>query len=300
MKLKNKVFFATEKEMGITQTSANHIANMAKEFVQKINEDLDSINLVTSKVELLSSTGDAKILKQEINVDKFKAVMETSMKIIHYNSLIAWLREAIKAKEDELNEVSRTTFSTWAELTNNKIPDRPTTSSFGTTTFEDELGKLSIKERNNYLALETQCAVLGKLIHPDGALSKARKEFQKRLSNQRDINGSGRDATIITYISSLLPEEVEDVFFKLQAKHREAQAQFNKIKFELEQTVTNTNAKANHDYSNALSAFGDRMDVLNTQYANWLAARRDEVSKLKIAIPESLGTTFAELNNIGK
>jgi len=300
MKTENKVFFAIDKGVGITQTSANHIANIAKEMAQKLREEIGNLNLVTSKVELLSGTGEPKILKQEMDVERFSLLMTTVLKIGQYDSLIAWLREAIKAKENELKYIDHLSFEAWAKLTETTLPVCPSKTDFGGTTFEEQLGLLSIKERNNYLYLETQCAVIGKLIHPDGALSNARKEYQKRLTEQNTIGGSGRDAVITTYTTSIPSEDVEKVFFDLQNTHREYQATLNKMKFDIEQEEYRINTERDDVYNKAYVAYNAAFKESFNAYTTFKDVQRNEIGKLKIVIPEALANLFMELNEMGK
>jgi len=59
MKDTNKVFFG---EGGITSTNANHIANVAKEYVQNLQNENDAISFLNCRVSLMTSPQDAKIL----------------------------------------------------------------------------------------------------------------------------------------------------------------------------------------------------------------------------------------------
>ena len=66
MKDKNKIFFG---EKGISSTSANHLANIAKQMVDQENAKLDATSFVTTQVKLLSSGSEAII--QTGNNDNF-------------------------------------------------------------------------------------------------------------------------------------------------------------------------------------------------------------------------------------
>lgn len=52
----NKVFFAKE---GLTATSANHVANMAKEYAQRISAQADTLRLYSKSARLLGDFGYA-------------------------------------------------------------------------------------------------------------------------------------------------------------------------------------------------------------------------------------------------
>lgn len=47
----NQVFFGKE---GLTSTSANHVANMAKEYAERIGQEVKTLRLFTQKARLLS------------------------------------------------------------------------------------------------------------------------------------------------------------------------------------------------------------------------------------------------------
>ena len=66
MKDKNKIFFG---EKGISSTSANHLANIAKQMVDQENAKLDATSFVTTKVKLLVSGSETII--QAGNNDNF-------------------------------------------------------------------------------------------------------------------------------------------------------------------------------------------------------------------------------------
>ena len=94
--------------------------------------------------------------------------------MIACKSLIAYLREAIKAKDklkQDLNDYGADEIRKFAEQEPKKDEK---------LAFEQVLDTFSIKERNRYLELETKCAVIGKFIHPDGEYSEARKDFMDR------------------------------------------------------------------------------------------------------------------------
>lgn len=64
MKEINRVFFG---EKGITSTSANHLANLAKECMESNRRALEGVGFITSTVRLLSG-GQASILTEGIKV----------------------------------------------------------------------------------------------------------------------------------------------------------------------------------------------------------------------------------------
>lgn len=64
-------------------------------------------------------------------------IQDAIIKIGQYNSLIAWLKEAIKNKEEALGELSSTCIQDWSEY-----KDYPTPSKKATVTKDDVIKNL--------------------------------------------------------------------------------------------------------------------------------------------------------------
>ena len=89
--LKDKIFFG---ESGLTTTSANHIANIAKEKYQLLLKQLETITLYNTNIGLIGSEKQPLSYGME-TLSNVKPSLET---IAQLKSLIAWLREAIKGE----------------------------------------------------------------------------------------------------------------------------------------------------------------------------------------------------------
>jgi hypothetical protein len=232
--------------------------------------------------------------------DILKKLPENLQKITEANSLIAWLREAIKAKEAELAEISALDFDAYLKSENIDIPVRPQMTNYDFVEFDDILATLTIKEREEYYGLETKCAVTGKFIHVDGSFSQARKELQQKILQPMKIQGEGQNAMVYEYTPSIEAKEVEDLFFSLQNEHRSAQASLNAIKFKMQQRVDEINLKENNRYSADTAAYNNTCKKLQIDFNAYKERERAERSKLKIVIPNSLNSIFEFLNNMGK
>ena len=93
---KDLVFFG---EQGLTSTSANHIANLAKEYVAGLEESIDGVTLYNTEVSLLiDPSGNKHSLVVGNTLEDIEDIKNKAMHIAEAKSLIAWLREAIKAK----------------------------------------------------------------------------------------------------------------------------------------------------------------------------------------------------------
>ena len=209
----------------LTSTSANHIANMAKEYILNLESEIDNIKFYTTKITIIG-TDKENILSKGLTDISF--IPKYLKEIAKAKSLIAWIREGIKAKENLLREIEMFTSEDYAEKFNIPIPQFPKKKSVLT---EDEYySQLSLKERNEYYSLETEAAVIGKVIHNRGSIAKERSKYLLILQNPNNIEGTGRDTIIKSYEPTISQTQIEKVFFELQKRHREVQARLNAIK----------------------------------------------------------------------
>lgn len=298
-KIKDMVFFANEDTEGVklSSTSANHIANLAKEYIQGVETQLNNICFFNVEVALVGSTGKNIIQTGRTSevLTKLQSMLEG---VAQAKSLIAWLREGIKAKENLMKDLQNISLEGWCEEYEVVKPVAPT---YGPVLTEVEYyASLPIKERNRYYQLETEAAVLGKYIHPDGHLSDARKELKDKLQHPHEVDGKGRDALIYTYTPTVFIVEVDNVFFELQKKHREIQAQLNAMKYSCEQAINESTNKVNTEYMAASQKYqAELKDVLGA-FKTWKDEKSQEYSKLKIVIPNSLLGIYNTINSLGK
>ena len=162
---KDMIFFATDGQ-GLTSTSANHVANLAKEMIRGLESSLASLTLYATSVSLIGSeTSD--LLTQGAQSGELADVQRKLHTVAKAKSLIAWLREAIKAKDRLLKEAEEMTNTDYIKLKG--LEEVKTPKSRHALTEDEYYASLSMNERNRYYELETLAAVLGKAIHPDGS-----------------------------------------------------------------------------------------------------------------------------------
>ena len=296
---KDLVFFKTEGEEGgaLTSTSANHISNLAKEYIQGTETYLNNISFLNIEVALVGSTSVNTIQTGEES-EVLEDLQSTLEKVAQAKSLIAWLREGIKAKENLVNSLRTISIEDWCKENGMVMPETP---SYGHVLTEEEYyASLPIKERNRYYQLETEAAVLGKYIHPNGHLSNARKELKDKIYHPHRVDGKGRDALIYTYTPTISAALVDNVFYELQKKHREIQAQLNAMKYSCEQAINESTNKVNTEYMAASQKYqAELKDVLGA-FKTWKDEKSQEYSKLKIVIPHSLMGIYNTINSLGK
>lgn len=277
---------------GITSTSANHLANLAKEHIKDAEAQLSGLQLYGSTIELIN--GDSKILSKGVTtLSNLQKLIED---IGTMNSFCAWVREAIKVKDELLAKAKNLTDEEYSTLSGKEYPE--SLESPITVTESDIISEMTIKERMNYLSLEAFAAVYGKYIHPDGAISEARNDYYYKLNHPTEVSGQGRDLIIYNYKESVRKEEVEDVFNALQGRHREFEKRLNSIKYKIKEEIASRNIKQQQEYRQKLQERTLELKAFNSDKQKYIVETCNKISALKIIIPESLKGTFEYLNSL--
>lgn len=300
-------FFGTS---GYTSTSANYIANKAKEMVEGINAD--SIDFITTKVSSLNNNTEM-ILSRGLDENQLDTLIERQVIASKLNGLISWMREAIRAKETLLNQCERTNFNTWMKENYPDVDlntfgadviDNPEPEDITMTADEWAMANMSIKEINEYLFLLAACSKIGKFIHPNGEYSRARATaLQKHgTSSVKDYQSS---TVIYNYESSVPADAIEKKFFEMQELHREYQKRLNSIKFNIDNEVQ----KLKDQYVAMLDKYNEVESTNNaniskkraeyrTMFNAWKMKKLEELRKLKIIIPNELKEIVELVNNV--
>lgn len=291
----NLIFFG---DVGLTSTSANHVANLAKEYVQNIEAELDNCRFYRESVALIG-TKDFNILSEGMDDEAVKKIPNFLQKVSEANSLIAWLREAIKAKTTLTEQVDLMNIETWAAMNNIVLPVKPERRT--PITSDQVIAKRSIKARNRFYTLQAQAAVYGKYIHPNGKFSAARKRFLNKMQNRHYIDGSGRDTLLYNYDPTCDSKTIENVFFDLQKTHRSVQAELNGIQHLIDEEVRADQIQAQKEYAVAFSEYSFKQRELVNQYEEYKQKEIERIANLyKIVIPIDLQPIYNEINSLGK
>lgn len=283
--MKREIYFGTS---GITSTSANTLANWAKEYVK----DASSMRFYNCTLSLIGS-GEESVISQGL---KTIDVSFLDKKIKAY-SLIAWLREAIKAREELKQEIENIDLDSYCKIKGINIPKRPEKEN--SLTEEEYWDSRSTKERNRYYELETACSVYGKFIHPNSPFAEARDKLMEIANNPINVSKGGRDTLIYKYTPSIDPKIVEQTFFSLQNKHRELQSQLNTMKYECESACMKSRTEAQNKYSSELKEYNAKMREIESEMAKYKTAEIEKLLKLKIIIPDSLKEIYKEVSKLG-
>lgn len=287
------IFFG---EQGLTSTSAGHVANLAKEYIAGLEEFINNLSFYNTDIQLLSSQETKSLSKgnDEIVLPNITMALTT---IAGAKSLIAWLREALKAKEHMITQLSRTDMELWAIKNGKTLPE---VGEIAPYTEEMEISKLSVKDRNNYFKLQTYAAVFGKAIHPDGPVSEARMKFADKLRHPTELLGNGRDGIIYSFSPTVTQEDLENTFFALQKEQRAYQAEFNKLSHTITENVFAEQQRRLKQKADNYNKYSLAMRELTNEFAQYTQAEIKKISDLKIIIPDDLKSIYNVVKSLGK
>lgn len=288
MEKKELVIPAFFGPQGLTAASANHIADMAKENYQAIEKRFSLMDFHKRTVALIGSSEET-VLSYGTSREQFAGIQEDLNEVVDLKRLIAYLREAIKAKEALAEEAGNITSEKLDSLLENQPVKEPE------LTEREVMDSWTIKERNRFLSLETKCAVIGKFIHPDGDYSEARSMYMERMAAPKSVEENGRDTLVYTYYPNVDAAEVETLFFSLQAEHRSAQAELNGMKHDIEQTIAVDKAEKSGRWAVAQEKWAAEVALAREELNREREEKRKEVEALKIVIPDNLRQIYERL-----
>ena len=292
----NNVFF----ENGfMTSTEAQNICNIAKEAVTNEHERLSAVSFYDT--EIASIISPEAFIKTKISPNDISWISESLDKIGRYNALNAWLKEAIKAKEEAMDEVDIMDVTTLDFYEDYIKPVEPT---IGYNSFDEEqvMSEWSADKLNRYYTLNSEAAVIGKYIHDSGAIAKARKDLVNKMTNPSTVSGQGRETIVFKYIPSVDTEVVEGIYMSLLAKHRKLNAELNSLKAEIKETINKKNIEASiafrdkhTEWEYKISEYYSLVKQRDAKINEYKISEKERISKLKINVPSSLMDTYKEI-----
>lgn len=284
---KYQSFFA---ENGITSTSANHLCNLAREYASNAKIDITGINFVKTSVSSL--TANIKPIVLNAAVDNVTTISDIFDKISKANAFVAYMQEAIKAKNDMFAKITSMSVAAYCQEFGNTFPETPVREKY--KTFDDFFSELDIKSKTEYYALEAEAAVIGKAIHPGGSFHNARQQMFEAAASPAYISGD----KVYHRDISVSKEDVENLYFELQKKHRSIEAKLNSIKNSIDLKTKEYNTSVDSEYAKKYNIYATQVELLNNDFTNWKNAELKRINKLKIVIPNALKETYDFLNNL--
>lgn len=286
MELKYRNFFG---ENGLTQTSANYIANKAKEYISAIEGRYMEFDFFSTSISLIGS--DAKTLVSTgITEDEVKDLKKVCLDVAKAKSLIAYLREAIKERDRIIKEVKAMDF------------DHPEEPLYGISpkkedyiTEADILNSWSAEKLARYYYLQSIAATFGSMVHPDGPYHKARERFLKLEITEATINGA--DTIIRTNVPTVHPATVDGEFFEMQEQQRNAQAEFNGMLHEIELALEKDKVEKDDKYASEMKEYYSLMAKIHSQDNVERNRLLEEALALKIVIPANLKGIYDKISD---
>ena len=297
----SNVYFSNE---GMTSTTANYYANIAKELQNAASERLNSVKFFNTSIAVIGSS-ERQIMSEGTRTLDF--VEQDLLTVASMNAFCAWVREAIKEKEEQQRNVLRMCMEDWAKSIGVELPVSPTAPKNNATyTDQDVINSWDINRRNKYLRLEAFASTYGKYIHPDGAYNKARKKAHTALNNPITTTGEGRDMILYYTDASVDINAVDGLFLSLQDQYRGYERELNQLKAEIKETVNAVIREQQEAFEKELDAwkvahneFTAKWNKMRFTFHVWQKDELERISKLKIAIPDTLKETFNVVKNAG-
>lgn len=291
----NNVFF---KNGFLTSTEAQNICNVANEVIAGLIDSLNTVQFYNTTITSIVSSNNA------VNAGKgtpdVSWIQDAIIKIGQYNSLIAWLKEAIKNKNEALDELSSIRIRDWSEYEDYPAPKSP--SRKATVTKDDVIRNLGATELNKYFTLQSKAAAIGKFIHEGGSISKAKIMLGKVIAEPNRISGAGRDTVVYKYTPSVNVDDVGNMFLSLMTEHRNLNAQLNFIKAKAIEEANTQNIVNEREYQKARTAYSkeyndwiDKTEDLQSRFNQYIITEKEKISKLKINVPDSLMETYKSI-----
>jgi hypothetical protein len=281
----NSVFLG---QKGLSQSEANHTANVAKELATRINNDISSMSLFKERITI---NGETKDYNRVITIDYFEEKLIREGEIY---ALSAWLREGIKVKADLLIRIRKSSF---ADLDLAEPISYTSAPTLKTPTEQDIWEELGVSERAEYLTYESIAAHIGKKIHPGGLFAGITNSFKAFTSI--DVKSTGTNVYIIERTPIHEKEYYDEVFFELQKRHREAEKMVNYWKATVQnrlnsklQEIESENLKINRENLNKYEAYHSELRKIESEAAKIRLELTKKVSDLKIVVPNSLEDTL--------
>lgn len=291
----NNVFF---KDGFLTSTEAQNICNVANEVIARLTEHLNSVQFYNTSITSIVSS-DNEVCAGRGTTD-ITWIQDAIIKIGKYNSLIAWLKEAIKNKEEAIGEISSMSLQEWSEFKYYPNPISPSRKT--TVTREDVIRNLEATELNKYFTLQSKAAAIGKFIHESGSISRAKVMLGKVLAEPNKISGTGRDTVVYKYTPSVNVDDVDNMFLSLMSEHRNLNAQLNFIKAKAAEEANKQNIANEQEYQKARTAYSkeyndwlDKTEDLQSRFNQYIITEKEKISKLKINVPDFLMETYKSI-----
>lgn len=302
-----KKFLTNQK--GLSMTDATFFSNKANQIASDLERQLNSYN----PIEKIAFIDGKKYITE--NCKLFDVDVDLIQHLVKLRGLQAYLMEALKEKDRLLKEHEATEFvyDVPAPVQPNKqdyfIKNQPQVD-------EDWAFRniLSEKERIEYVINEAAAASIGKLIHKDGVLQKARRKVETQpLLEFIDVKMSEKTPVSVTIHHN--SSDITLIINELANKHRVYEKVVNKFKAIMRNAVSARNAEiqkelsieaskqhtlfseANELYLAELAKYNMSREAAFAEWMEQFNIKKQQLSSLKIVVPAELQEVIDWLND---
>ena len=295
-------YFASAGEKGMTSTSANKLANLAKERNREDMLLVENVRFFSNVMTLMVNPSEKITMSEglEGSPEEFKKIKCALLRTARFNAFIAWIREAISAKDLMINETKSLSLNSWCKKQGIEYPKTPENN------IEEDLvkgrasAKVTIEDMAKFFVAEAKASVLGQAVHKDGSIDKARRALIDARLNPTEREGSGQDTVIVTKLPTATNEDVTDFYMSLQSDWRQAESEVNSAKGDWEFKDTELRLQLTNEYNAKMREFENETSRIKAEWEKWKLEELRRIGKLKIRIPVILQPILDELLALGK
>lgn len=277
LKTKNPYFNIS----GLTSSEANYIC-------ERIKERLKPIQDAVSHIPTHTATLDGERL------DKFAKIENIDTKLTQIGSLYAisaYLRTAIKEKDDRLNEISQKIVEIRQKV-EQKVDeiDFKSLEKLKKVTIDDFLKTLPLEDVVNYKESEAKAAHIGKFIHNFDTI---REEItQKELISFKEV---GEKVFKIHNIPLYELQELQNLQENLLAQHRKYESEVNFYKAKFREFENQSKLQYEQELLRLSQQRQDKINQLVIEKTTELTQIKEEIAQFRIVIPNRYKAEIDEL-----
>lgn len=295
-------YFASEGEKGMTSTSANKLANLAKERNREDQLYVENVKFYSDIMSLLVNPNEKVTLSEGLpgSEEEFKKIREALQRTARFNAFISWVREAISAKENLIEEVGMTSLKKWCKDQGIEYPEPPENEVVDEMKKQSAAGKAYIDEMAAYFISQAKASVLGLAIHPNGPLDKARRDLIDAWLKPSSKEGTGADTVIMTKVPTASNESVTNFYMELQGDWRQSESRLNESKNKWNTADVELRIQLLNEYNAKMRDNEKETSRIKAEWEKWKLEETKRLGKLKIRIPAALQPVMDELQALGK
>lgn len=277
LKTKNPYFNTS----GLTSSEANYIC-------ERIKERLKPIQDAVSHIPTHTATLDGERL------DKFAKIENIDTKLTQIGSLYAisaYLRTAIKEKDDRLNEISQKIVEIRQKV-EQKVDeiDFKSLEKIKKVTIDDFLKTLPLEDVVNYKESEAKAAHIGKFIHNFDTI---REEItRKELISFKEV---GEKVFKIHNIPLYELQELQNLQENLLAQHRKYESEVNFYKAKFREFENQSKLQYEQELLRLSQQRQDKINQLVIEKTTELTQIKEEIAQFRIVIPNRYKAEIDEL-----